>query len=86
MPHDAYDDAPIFFADEDRQGGRTKAIIMGIQITISNQHKNTAQSWLASVSEWEGGLEVDEIEYVFCWVMEDFDHNVKPFRKISMAF
>ena len=54
--------------------GRTKATIVGLQITISDQHKNTAPSWLSSVRNWAISHSVDEVKFIFCWIMENVNH------------
>ena len=57
-----------------------KTTVVGLQVTLSGHHKDTAPTWLASVRMWEQLLMADEINYKFCWIMEKDDHAANPVR------
>ncbi|KAF8535742.1 hypothetical protein BDD12DRAFT_912599 [Trichophaea hybrida] len=47
------------------------AEVIGVQITISNKHKDTESDFFALARSWRGPLDCDEVTYKFLWILEN---------------
>ncbi|KAI5781032.1 hypothetical protein DFH27DRAFT_656850 [Peziza echinospora] len=68
-----------------REEGGIKAVMVGLQITISGRHEDACPPWLATAQQWSRSIEADEVEYRFCWIVENFDHISKSPKEIFSA-
>jgi len=59
-----------------------KAIIVGVQVTISNQHSDSESMFLKSWRAWDELMGSDSIEFRFLWVVDNTDGKTTEWEEV----
>lgn len=67
----------------DESAPAKKAIVVGVQVTIANQHSDSESMFLNSWRAWEELMGSDTIEFRFLWVLENTERKSTEWEEVS---